>query len=122
MTNIVTVIASVLIAEAGGESHRDAMAAVAAVIQRRATTQRMTPIRVVTMPKHFAWLPSQLDKHRRHPRWPQATQLAQRVVQGRLDKDPTNGATHFSSGPTPWWARGQKPVAVIGNHKYWRLN
>jgi len=37
--------------------------------------------------------------------------------------DPTNGATHYYAGsiPTPKWAMGKTPVAVIGNHRFFRL-
>jgi N-acetylmuramoyl-L-alanine amidase len=37
-------------------------------------------------------------------------------------KDATNGATHYHArGTDPYWARGETPVAAIGNHIFYRL-
>lgn len=37
--------------------------------------------------------------------------------------DPTNGATHYYADtiPTPRWAVGKTPIAVIGAHRFFRL-
>lgn len=48
--------------------------------------------------------------------------LARRAVNGQLS-DPTDGATHYHAlGVNPFWARGQKPTARIGNHLFYRLD
>lgn len=50
-----------------------------------------------------------------------ALRIARRAVNGVLD-DPTGGATHYhAAGITPYWAKGQTPVAVIGRHIFYRL-
>jgi hypothetical protein len=38
--------------------------------------------------------------------------------------DIVNGATFFESSnfPTPYWARGIKPVATVGVFRFWKLN
>ena len=47
--------------------------------------------------------------------------IARRAVAGTL-KDNTNGATHYHADYImPYWARGQTPVATIGNHIFYRL-
>lgn len=37
--------------------------------------------------------------------------------------DPTNGATHYYANyiPAPAWAKGKDPVAVIGDHIFFRM-
>ncbi len=50
-----------------------------------------------------------------------AQRIAARAVLGVLD-DPTKGATHYhAAGVSPYWAKGEKPVAVIGRHVFYRL-
>jgi spore germination cell wall hydrolase CwlJ-like protein len=50
-----------------------------------------------------------------------AQRLARRAVYGALD-DITGGATHYhAAGMTPYWAETEKPVAVIGNHIFYKL-
>lgn len=50
-----------------------------------------------------------------------AMRMAARAVAGVLD-DITNGATHYHAvGILPGWAKGQKPVAVIGRHVFYRI-
>lgn len=50
-----------------------------------------------------------------------ALRLARRAVIGRLP-DATEGATHYhAAGISPFWARGEKPCAVIGAHIFYKL-
>lgn len=50
-----------------------------------------------------------------------AQRIARRAVYGRLD-DITGGADHYhAAGISPYWAQGQKPCAVIGNHIFYVL-
>ncbi len=50
-----------------------------------------------------------------------ALRVARRAVFGTL-ADITNGADHYhAAGISPYWARGEKPVAVIGHHIFYRL-
>lgn len=50
-----------------------------------------------------------------------ALRLARRAVLGKLE-DMTGGATHYhAAGIEPYWAKREKPVAVIGNHIFYYL-
>ncbi len=50
-----------------------------------------------------------------------AVRIANRAVTGVLE-DITSGATHYhASSITPYWAKGQAPIEVIGAHKFYRL-
>ena len=75
------------------------------------------------------WLPSDpthgpmLRADRRNPAFRVAMGVAQRVINGVLS-DTTAGADHYynpKSVPEPKWARGRKPVAVIGAHVFYRI-
>ncbi len=48
--------------------------------------------------------------------------IARRAVIGKLGDDVTYGATHYHSNAIlPYWAKGQKPTATIGNHIFYIL-
>lgn len=48
-----------------------------------------------------------------------AVRIARRALAGALD-DISQGATHYhAAGIEPYWARGQKPCAVIGRHIFY---
>ncbi len=50
-----------------------------------------------------------------------ALRMARRAITGTLG-DPTQGATHYHAADiTPYWARGEKPSAVIGQHIFYRI-
>lgn len=50
-----------------------------------------------------------------------ALRLSRRAVSQCL-KDITGQATHYhAAGVSPYWARGEKPSAVIGNHIFFKL-
>lgn len=50
-----------------------------------------------------------------------ALRIARRAVAGAL-ADATRGATHYHADwMTPYWARGEKPVIVIGRHKFYKI-
>lgn len=50
-----------------------------------------------------------------------ALRTARRAVHGVLP-DCTSGANHYhAAGIYPVWSRGERPVAVIGNHIFYRL-
>ncbi len=51
-----------------------------------------------------------------------ALRIARRGVYASL-QDLTNGADHYhAAGIMPFWAKNQKPVAVIGHHIFYCLN
>lgn len=50
-----------------------------------------------------------------------ALRIARRAAYGLLE-DITHSADHYhAAGITPGWAKGQTPVAVIGNHIFYKL-
>lgn len=50
-----------------------------------------------------------------------AVRVANRAIAGTLG-DTTSGATHYhASGVSPYWAKGEKPLAVIGTHIFYRF-
>jgi N-acetylmuramoyl-L-alanine amidase len=50
-----------------------------------------------------------------------AVRIARRAAAGTVE-DKTNGATHYhAKGADPYWARGEAPVATIGNHIFYKL-
>ncbi len=50
-----------------------------------------------------------------------ALRLSRRAVIGALE-DTTEGATHYHAiGTMPYWAKREKPTAVIGKHIFYRL-
>lgn len=122
-------IAAVLIGEAGGERYNASekfswgMAAVLEVIWTRHLERRETFLEVLTARKQFSCLngttPRKLiETARQHPHWLSAYRLAETMPKTRLAK----GANHFHEiSVHPKWARGRKPVAIIGKHKFFRL-
>ncbi|MBI1853559.1 MAG: cell wall hydrolase [Planctomycetes bacterium] len=121
-------IAAVLIAEAGGEG-RVGMEAVAEVILNRSIAARISLFDVVTKPKQFSCLNRTtierlIDKSKCHSRFADALEIVRQMA-FHPDDFPrrTRGADHFSrKDEQPWWARGRIPIAVIGNHAFYRLN
>lgn len=120
-------VAAVLVAEAGGEG-TNGLSAVAEVIARRMALDGKTPSQVVRQPKQFSVLngktPAKLwAKSSGHPLYSYALWLAD-VLASQPEALPhaTGGADHFTrSDEKPYWARGKRPVAVIGNHSFYRL-
>jgi len=50
-----------------------------------------------------------------------ARRIARRAVYGALE-DITSHADHYhAAGITPFWTSGERPVAVIGNHIFYKL-
>lgn len=50
-----------------------------------------------------------------------ALRIARLAVSGDL-QDSTNGATHYHAVLiSPYWAKGEKPIASVGNHRFYNL-
>ncbi|MBP2297939.1 cell wall hydrolase [Azospirillum picis] len=124
------VVARTLWGEARGEG-RNGMAAVACVIQNRARNPRWwgnSPAAVCLKPYQFScWLPDDPNRGKllavtdRDSSYRAALELADALLAGQL-VDITNGADHYhTTGVAPAWSGGKKPVAVIGNHRFFRL-
>lgn len=119
------VVAAVLLGEAEGEGEKG-MIAVAEVIRKRADQKGVSPLAVVKEPKQFSCMnnltpPQLIRKHWRKKDWELALRIA-RMMYNTPEKLPgiTCGATHYATY-IPRWARGHDPVAVIGNHYFWRF-
>lgn len=124
------VVARTLWGEARGEG-RNGMAAVACVIQNRARNPRWwgtSPTAVCLKPYQFScWLADDPNRAKllavtdRDSSYRAALEIADTLLSGQL-VDVTNGADHYhTTGVTPAWSAGKKPVAVIGNHRFFRL-
>lgn len=120
------VVAAVLLAEARGEGV-EGMAAVAEVMRRRADAQGVTML-AVAKPGAFSSLNGTthaklLRRFEGHPLFPTALRIARTAYNEphRL-QNITRDATHFThKDEKPYWAIGHAPVAVIGNHAFYRL-
>lgn len=131
MRDPVDILARTLWGEARGEG-RHGMEAVAAVILNRAAHPRWwgsNIIQVCTAPMQFScWSwgdpnrPKLVSVTGADPAFVTALAVAEQAVAGKL-VDPTNGAdSYYAAGtPEPAWAEGREPCAVIGRHKFYRL-
>ena len=124
-------VAAVLMDEAWSEGI-PGMTAVAEVIHQRAVEKSRTPLQVVTARgRHIhafccldgATLDQLIQKFTPLPDYQKALQIAQTVCQSP-DQLPglARHANHFTSvTERPYWARGHRPVCVIGRHAFYRL-
>ena len=120
------VVASVIVLEAGGEGP-EGMRAVAEVIRNRAINRKADAFSVVTRPRAFSvtngGISRMLRKAEIHPRYQEAARLA-KMIHLRFSGlgSTVGGADHFKTVGTPaYWAKGHKPVRVIGRMEFYRL-
>ena len=123
LTDEQQVLALTLLAEARGEGVQG-MEAVAMVIKQRMVNRSQTAKQVCLAPKQFsAWngrSKSDLEYLWRSPAASDAVGVVRRF--GQLDPAVIDYADHYCTVKiTPYWALNQQPVAVIGNHKFYRL-
>ena len=118
-----------ILGEARGEKEIG-MYAVACVIKERMDKKKACGITICTAWKQFScWnakdssrrLRKLLNRSKEHL---YAIKLAQAVTtENGLDKRVTKNADHYCTLKTnPYWAKGKKPVKIIGNHKFFKLN
>jgi len=123
LTDEQQVLALTLLAEARGEGVQG-MEAVAMVVKQRMVNRSQTAEQVCVAPKQFsAWngrSKSDLEYLWRSPAASDAVGVVRRFSQ--LDPADIGHADHYCTVKiTPYWALNQQPVAVIGNHKFYRL-
>jgi len=123
LTDEQQVLALTLLAEARGEGVQG-MEAVAMVVKQRMVNRSQTAKQVCLAPKQFsAWngrSKSDLEYLWRSPAASDAVGVVRRF--GQLDPAVIDYADHYCTVKiTPYWALNQQPVAVIGNHKFYRL-
>ena len=121
------VVAAVLLAEARGEGETGMMA-VAEVIRHRADQKGVSMLAVVHAGAFSSLNGTTRDKLLRrfehHPLFPEALRIA-RLAYNEPQKlrNLSHSATHFTDkDERPYWAEGHTPVAVIGNHTFYRLD
>ena len=123
------IVAMTILGEARGEG-KSGMYAVACVIQQRAKNRNMSASRVCLQHNQFScWNGS--DKNRaKLPRLlsiPQAEYAKHLAVNlHKLQLDYVKNADHYCTTKLwkrrpPSWLKGQKQVATIGNHTFFRL-
>jgi spore germination cell wall hydrolase CwlJ-like protein len=108
------------------------MTAVAEVIHQRSMDKSKAPLEIISANRgqihafsclNGTTLNRLIQKFSREPAYQQALQIAQTMCQ-TPDRLPglTNFANHFTrTTERPYWARGKRPVAVIGRHAFYRL-
>ncbi|NBP56297.1 cell wall hydrolase [bacterium] len=125
MTAEILVIALTILGEARGEGF-EGMAGVASVIQTRTIERKQTAMQVCLAPKQFSFWNGGVSETKKqellnNPQVHNAIRLAKLVVEKRMP-DVVNGANHYHTFQvSPSWSRGKETVAIIRNHKFYRL-
>jgi spore germination cell wall hydrolase CwlJ-like protein len=119
------VVAITILAEARGEGNKG-MYAVAAVIAQRAFERKRTPEQVCLKPYQFSCWNGKKLKDLEHlltlPQGKYAMLLAKTVK--RLSRDYVGYANHYHATwmkKKPYWAKGKRPVKIIGQHAFYKL-
>jgi hypothetical protein len=118
------IVAMTILGEARGEGHAG-MYAVACVIAQRSNAWRKTPYQICLQPKQFScWnnpaMRQTLAGLLRTPEGLYAKTLANNLMY--LQRAYVGFADHYHSRRImPYWARGKKPVKIIGNHIFYKL-
>ena len=125
LTRETKIIAITILAEARGEG-QGGMYAVAAVIAQRAHERGQTPKEVCLKPYQFRWWNGKSLKSLEHllkvPQAKYAIALAKNIK--LLSRDFVGFANHYHATwmkKKPYWAKGKKPVKVIGQHAFYKL-
>ena len=119
------IVAATILAEARGEGH-GGMYAGAAVIAQRAFERKRTPKEVCLKPYQFSCWNGKTLKSLEHllkgPQADYAIALAKNIK--LLSRDFVGFANHYHATwmkKKPYWAKGKKPVKVIGQHAFYKL-
>lgn len=124
-------VAAVLMGEAWSEGVRG-MTAIAEVIHQRAREKGRTPLQIVAARRgklhafscvNGTTLDQLIRRFRPETAYSTAIQLAQMVCQTPAQLPGlAKSANHFTRATElPYWAKGERPVAVIGRHAFYRL-
>ena len=118
------IIAITILAEARGDGDKG-MYAVAAVIAQRSNERKLTPSQVCLQRLQFSCWNGKGVKDLEHllkvPQAKYALLLARNV--SLLSREYVGFANHYHNNKikTPYWAKGKRPVKVIGNHLFYKL-
>jgi len=125
LTRETKIVAVTILAEARGEK-QSGMYAVAAVIAQRAFEGKRTPTEVCLKKWQFSCWNGKRLKDLEHllkvPQADYALALAKNIK--LLSRDYVGFANHYHATwmkKKPYWAKGQKPVKVIGQHAFYKL-
>jgi hypothetical protein len=125
ITRETKIIAITILAEARGEK-QSGMYAVAAVIAQRAFERKRTPTEVCLKKWQFSCWNGKSLKSLEHllkvPQADYALGLAKNIK--LLSRDYVGFANHYHATwmkKKPYWAKGKKPVKVIGQHAFYKL-
>lgn len=127
LTHAERICALTILGEARGEG-KLGMFAVACVIQQRVVQRKLTPAKVCLQPDQFDTWTGKKERDLWHLWKAKEMMYARELARYLCNKnirlfDVTNGADHFCHINTNnYWTRKSKPVAIIGNHKFFRLN
>jgi spore germination cell wall hydrolase CwlJ-like protein len=122
--NTLMIVALTILGEARGEGS-GGMYRVACVIQQRETNRGLSAKKVCLQRRQFScWnkaAPSRALLNTDQGKY--ALKLAALIVAGKdLNRGIISNADHYCTLRTrPKWAKGQKAVAVYGNHKFYKL-
>ena len=118
------IIAITILAEARGEGEAG-MYAVGAVISQRAFEGKRTPSEVCLKKWQFSCWNGKKPKDLAHllktPQAKYALLIAKNI--NNLSREFVGYANHYHNNKIkpPYWAKGKKPVKVIGNHIFYKL-
>ena len=117
------IIAITILAEARGEGEAG-MYAVAAVIAQRANDNKITPEQVCMKRKQFSCWNNKTVKDLKHllkvDQAKYALLLARNIK--LLSREFVGFANHYhNKSVKPSWAKGKRPVKIIGNHIFYKL-
>ena len=125
LTHETKIVAATILAEARGEGC-GGMYAVAAVIAQRAFERKRTPKEICLQPYQFSCWNGKRLKDLEHllkvPQADYAIALAKNIK--LLSRDYVGFANHYHATwmkKKPYWAKGKKPVKVIGQHAFYKL-
>ena len=124
-------VASVLMGEAWSDGFRG-MTAVAEVIHQRSLEKGKSPLQVISAHRrrvhafsclNGTTLDRLIQKFARQPDFKGARRLAETVCQSPSSLPGlSKAANHYTrANETPYWARGTRPVAIIGSHAFYKL-
>ena len=117
------IVALTILAESQSEG-KSGMAAVAACIYQRSLNRKITPEQVCLQRKQFSCWNGKTESDLAHLlKLPQAkTALWLEANLHRLNRAKIGYADHYHADYVkPYWAKGKKPVAVIGKHLFYKL-
>jgi N-acetylmuramoyl-L-alanine amidase len=125
LTRETKIIAITILAEARGEK-QSGMYAVGAVIAQRAFERKRTPTEVCLKKWQFSCWNGKKLKDLEHllkvPQAKYALALAKNIK--LLSREYVGFANHYHATwmkKKPYWAKGEKPVKVIGQHAFYKL-